>query len=127
MPFIKPAELPVKEPRPGWRGRFFHSDHMTFVYYDIESGSSVHPHHHPNEEVWHVVEGELTMRLDGVERTVRSGEAVVVPANVEHSTSAPGPCRVIVVDHPVRTHVGGIDLMADVSGFNRHGSGEDRS
>lgn len=115
MPFIRPDELPVREPRPGWRGRFFHSDHMTFVYYDIEPGSSVHPHHHPNEEVWHVVEGELTLTLDGVERTLRPGEAAVVPADVEHSARAPGHCRVIVVDYPLRTQVGGIEVMAGAS------------
>jgi len=25
MPFIHTSQLPVKEPRPGWRGGFFHS------------------------------------------------------------------------------------------------------
>src|SRR6266508_1170915 len=30
-------------------GGFFHSDHMTFAYYEIEAGSEVHLHHHPQE------------------------------------------------------------------------------
>ncbi|MBO0704500.1 MAG: cupin domain-containing protein [Candidatus Dormibacteraeota bacterium] len=116
MPFIAPEELPVKEPRRGWRGRFFHSQHMTFVYYDIEPGSSVHLHQHPNEEVWHIIEGELTVTLDGAERTLRAGEAVVVPADVKHSANAVGPCRAIVVDYPVRTEVGGIDVWSGAGG-----------
>src|SRR6266508_4474488 len=45
-------------------GGFFHSDHMTFAYYEIEAGSEVHLHHHPQEEVWHVVEGELELPGD---------------------------------------------------------------
>jgi len=55
MPFVNPADLPVLEPRPGWRGRFFHSAHMT------------------------------------------------------HGVRALDSCRVIVVDHPARTTVGGVD------------------
>jgi len=110
MPFIVPSELAVKEPRPGWRGRFFHSEHMTFSYYEAAPGADVHLHRHPQEEVWHVVEGELEMVLDGVARVLRAGEAAVVPPGVEHSARARGPCRAIVVDHPTRDSVGGVDI-----------------
>jgi quercetin dioxygenase-like cupin family protein len=65
MGFIDPARLPVREPRPGFAGRFFHSDHMTFAYYTIAAGSAVHRHEHPNDEVWHVLDGELEVTLDG--------------------------------------------------------------
>jgi unsaturated pyranuronate lyase len=110
MPFIDTGGLPVKEPKPGWKGRFFHSGHMTFAYYDIESGSEVHRHQHPQEEVWHVIEGELEIAIGDVSRTVRAGEAAVVPAEVEHSAQARGTCRAIVVDYPLRDTVGGIDI-----------------
>jgi mannose-6-phosphate isomerase-like protein (cupin superfamily) len=110
MPFVQPDQLPLREPRPGFRGRFFHSEHMTFAYYDLEQGAWVHPHHHDNEEVWHIVEGEVEMTVGGERRLVRGGEAAVVPAGVEHSTSAIQRCRVIVVDFPVRTEVAGIDI-----------------
>jgi len=108
MPFVETSELPVREPRPGWRGRFIHSDHMTFAYYDIEPGSDVHAHRHPQEEVWHVVEGALELVIDGTARTVRAGDAAVVPAEVEHSARAEVPSRVIVVDYPLRDSVGGV-------------------
>ena len=98
MPFIDPSELAAREPKPGWTGRFFHSEHMTFAYYDIVPGSAVHPHHHDEEEVWHVIEGELEMALDGTTRIVGAGEAVVVPSGVEHGAAAKSPCRVIIVD-----------------------------
>jgi quercetin dioxygenase-like cupin family protein len=109
MPFIEPDQLPVREPLPGWSGRFFHSEHMTFVYYEIVPGAGVHLHQHPNEEVWHVIEGQLDMVVGDTERTVRAGEAAVVPADVAHSASARGRCRAIVVDFPRRAQVGGID------------------
>jgi unsaturated pyranuronate lyase len=110
MPFVQPYQLPVREPRPGFRGRFFHSDHMTFAYYSIQQGGWVHIHHHENEEVWHILEGEVEMTVGGEQRLVRGGEAAVVPAGVEHSATAVQSSQVIVVDFPVRTEVGGIDI-----------------
>ena len=110
MGFIEPGTLPQLEPKQGWRGRFFHSDHMTFAYYSIQQGGWVHAHHHENEEVWHVLEGEVEMTVGGEQRLVRGGEAAVVPAGVEHSATATELCRVIVVDFPVRTEVAGVDI-----------------
>jgi len=108
VPFVDPTQLPVKEPRPGWKGRFFHSDHMTFAYYEIAPGSDVHPHRHPQEEVWHVIEGELEMVVDGAACALRPGEAMVVPAEVEHAARTGAGCRAIVVDYPIRESVGGV-------------------
>src|SRR4051812_12476087 len=98
MPFVDPNNLPAHEPRPGWTGRFFHSDHMTFAYYDIEPGADVHPHEHRNEEVWHVVAGALELNLGADARVVHAGEAAIVPAGERHSVRALEPTRAIVVD-----------------------------
>jgi quercetin dioxygenase-like cupin family protein len=116
MPFVDIAQLPILEPRPGWRGRFFHSAHMTFAYYEIAPGADIHEHQHPEEEVWHVVEGRLEVALDGAARTVGAGQAVVVPAGHRHSIHALDPSRVLVVDHPVRTSVGGLDTAHGAAG-----------
>jgi hypothetical protein len=88
VPFLTIADLPPREPRPGWVGRFFHSDHMTFASYEIAPGADVHPHSHPHEEVWNVLEGD-----------------------VSHSARAVARCRAIIVDHPVRESVGGVQTM----------------
>jgi quercetin dioxygenase-like cupin family protein len=110
MPFIDVGELPVKEPRPGWRGRFFHADNMTFAYYEIAAGSDVHLHHHPQEEVWHVIEGDLELVVDGTTRVIGAGQAAIVPTEVVHGARAVSACRAIVVDHPTRDSVGGVDI-----------------
>jgi quercetin dioxygenase-like cupin family protein len=109
VPFVEVDDLPVLEPRPGWRGQFFHSEHMTFAYYAIAPGADVHSHEHDEEEVWHVLDGELEVSLAGSTRVLRAGQALVVPAGETHAIRALGPCRAIVVDHPVRTSVGGLD------------------
>ena len=110
MGFIGPDEMRASEPLPGWKGRFWRSDSMSFAQYAIDAGASIHEHHHPNEEVWNVVDGELEMVVGDIRRVVRAGDAAVIPAGVEHSASASGYCRAIVVDYPVRERIEGADL-----------------
>ena len=111
MGFIDPSTLPQLEPKQGWRGRFFHSDHMTFAYYEIDAGATLHAHSHPNEEVWHIIEGELDLALGNETRSLRAGSAAVIPAGTTHAVVAVKKrCRAIVVDHPVRREVAGLKI-----------------
>ena len=87
MGFIDPSTLPHAEPKPGWHGRFFHSEHMTFSYYEIDVGATLHAHSHPNEEVWHIIEGEVDLTLGEETRRVRAGYAVVIPAGTTHAVA----------------------------------------
>ncbi len=108
MPFIDTNELEVREVRPGWRGRFFHSEHMTFGYWDVAAGSWIHEHSHPNEEVWHIVEGVFEITISGESRAADPGSVAVVPSDTAHSVKALTDGRAIVVDHPVRSEIGGV-------------------
>lgn len=110
MPFIDTSDLTIKEPLPGWKGRFFHSADMTFAYYAFPSGASIHEHSHPNDEVWNVIEGELEITIDGQTRVAGAGSAAVVPPNTPHSVKALSDGRAIVVDYPRRDSVGGVSL-----------------
>jgi unsaturated pyranuronate lyase len=102
MPFIDTRELPPWERLPGWLGRTFHSEHMTFAHWDFAAGSSIHEHHHPNEEVWYVIEGTLEMTVDGVTRRAGPGTAAVVPFDARHQVRAITDGRALVATHPVR-------------------------
>jgi quercetin dioxygenase-like cupin family protein len=106
MPFVDTNELEVRARLPGWNGRYFHSENMTFAYYEIDAGAALHTHSHPNEEVWNVVEGQLEVTIDAVVQVAGPGCAAVVPPDVAHSARALTDCRAIVVDHPVRNGVG---------------------
>jgi quercetin dioxygenase-like cupin family protein len=108
MAFITPSDLPSRELLPGWFARFFHSDHMTFSYTEVAAHASVHRHDHPEEEVWHIIEGDVEMTLGEATRVVHAGEAVVVPSDVEHSATAVTDFRAIVVDFPNRESVAGV-------------------
>lgn len=110
MGFIDPTVLSRVEPKPGWHGRFFHSEHMTFAYYEIDVGAALHAHSHPNEEVWHIIEGEVDVTLGEETRCVRAGYAVVIPGGTAHAVAVKKRCRAIVVDYPVRHEVGGVKI-----------------
>ena len=109
MPFIARTSMVEGSPLPGWSGRFFHSEHMTFAYWDIApDAADLHQHHHPQEEVWNVVDGEAVLVVAGEERRVGPGEAAVVPPNVPHAVRVVGSCRAIVVDYPTRLSLPGV-------------------
>jgi quercetin dioxygenase-like cupin family protein len=103
MPFIDPSEMQAGEPLPGWKGRFWRSGSMSFSRYDVESGCSIHEHHHPNEEVWVVIEGRFEITIGAETRTVGPGAAAVVPPDVPHSVRVLEGGRAFVANHPVRT------------------------
>ena len=58
MPFVDTSKVEPRSPLPGWSGRFVHSEHMTFVYWNVEEGAqALHEHEHIQEEVWNVIDG----------------------------------------------------------------------
>ncbi len=107
MPIVDTNALPTREPKPGWHGRFFGSQSMTFAYYAIDGGASLHEHSHANEEVWNVLSGELEITIAGDSFRVGAGAAAVVPPHTAHSVRALAPSTVIVVDEGLRGEVGG--------------------
>ena len=102
MPFIDTSKLPVIERKPGWRGRLFDSQNMTFAHYEFDAGSSIHAHSHPEEEVWHVIEGELEITIGGVTKRARAGFVGMVPPDITHEVRAITDGKAIVVDYPLR-------------------------
>jgi len=110
MPFVDTNALEAREALPGWKGRYFHSENMTFAYYEFTAGSSIHEHGHDTDEVWHVVDGELEITIDGTTQTAGPGHAGVVPPGARHSVTAKTDGRAIVVDHPRRDSVAGMKI-----------------
>jgi quercetin dioxygenase-like cupin family protein len=102
MAFIDTRELPIVERKPGWHGRYFNSPSMTFGHYVFDAGATIHSHHHPEEEVWQILEGELEITIGDTTQTAGPGYVGIVPPGTSHAVRAMTSGKAIVVDHPVR-------------------------
>jgi quercetin dioxygenase-like cupin family protein len=102
MKMTKIADLKEKEVVPGIRGRFFHSDNMTVVYWNIDAGAVMPDHAHPHEQVVNVLEGDFDLIVEGKTYETKPGAVAVVPPNVKHGGKAKTQVRILDVFYPVR-------------------------
>lgn len=102
MPYLITKELPVKEPIPGFKGRFVHSDNMTVVHWRISANSMAPKHAHPHEQVTLVVEGEFELTIAGEKKVLKPGVVALVPPSIEHMGIALTDCHLIDIFYPVR-------------------------
>jgi quercetin dioxygenase-like cupin family protein len=100
--FVDTKSIPAVSRKPGWYGRQFDSPSMSFVHYEFDAGATVHRHAHDQEEVWHILEGELDVSIGGDTRRAGPGMVAIVPANTEHEVKALTAGKAIVVDFPLR-------------------------
>lgn len=94
--------IPAREPFPGYRGRFVHSESMTLAFWDVEEGSVAPDHSHPHEQVMCLIDGEFEFTVGGRTELLRTGAVVVIPPDAPHGGRAVTPCRIIDAFHPVR-------------------------
>ena len=79
---------------------------MTVAHCEFTRGASIHEHHHPQEELYEVLEGQLELTVDGVTQVARPGMATIVPSNARHSVRALTDGMAIIVDSPARAEFG---------------------
>ena len=100
MDLIK--NITPKELAPGITGYYAHGDKSTFGYIELKKGSAVPLHHHLNEQITYILEGQLDMMIGGVACSLTDGMYHVIHANVPHSAIAVTDCKVIDAFSPVR-------------------------
>lgn len=102
MEILDTQTMDWREKRPGWNGVVFSSSNMTFAHWRFSKGAEIHRHDHQQEEVWHVIEGELDMVIDGVASRAGPGTVAIIPPNTAHSVVALTDGFAIVADYPLR-------------------------
>jgi mannose-6-phosphate isomerase-like protein (cupin superfamily) len=73
----------------------------------IPPGSATQPHYHAvTEEFYYVVEGAGAMRIDGDERPVAVGDAILIPPGAIHTLRNTGdaPLRILCCCAPAYSH-----------------------
>ena len=82
--------------------QFISTQAVTLARFHLKKGSKVPEHHHVNEQMSYVVEGALHFVMPDKEVTVRSGEVLLIPAELPHSAEAREDCYVIDIFTPHR-------------------------
>ena len=57
--------------------------------------------------MWHIVDGEVALTIDGEEQVLGTGCIAVVPPDTTHSVRPLGACRVVIADYPRRLNLPG--------------------
>lgn len=94
--------IPSKEIMPGYHGKLVHGKQLSWAFWTVEKGAIVPEHHHPHEQMMHVIEGEFEFTLNGHTKVYIPGDIVSIPSNVPHSGKALTPCRLMDVFSPAR-------------------------
>jgi quercetin dioxygenase-like cupin family protein len=87
--------IEAREIRPGFFGKMVHGEKSTLAFWEIKKGSILEQHHHPQEQITHILEGELEMMIGGQQFLFTPGTVHVIPSNIAHSARALTDCKVI--------------------------------
>ncbi|NOX86621.1 MAG: cupin domain-containing protein [Chlorobi bacterium] len=102
MPVIDLETTEIKEPVPGYRVRFVHSDNITLAFWDVKAGSVLPAHSHVHEQLSQITEGEFELTIAGNAFVLTPGKIAIIPPNIEHSGRAITDCKITDTFYPVR-------------------------
>ena len=83
--FHDPSAIKRNELVPGITLRTMWGEKLMMSLVEIAPGSALPTHSHPHEQAGLVLQGQFELTVGGESRTVKQGDAYVVPGGVEHS------------------------------------------
>lgn len=100
---IRYHDIPLVELAPGIKVHILSSDRMTAIFTIMPPNSRVPKHHHEQEQIMIIVDGECDQIIDDKLYRLKEGNVVRYASNQEHGTYVSGKgCRTIEVFTPVR-------------------------
>lgn len=101
--YLSRDEVEPVEKLPGvYRRTLVTTDGMMLVEFSLDQGAIVPLHHHFNQQVGYVIQGEIEFTIGGVTRNCRAGDSYAMPGDVEHKVQALTDCVVIDIFAPPR-------------------------
>lgn len=100
MPFYKWSEMEREKITPEYspaEGPTIRGEKFEVGLFFYPAGGTGKPHSHPNEQVRVILKGKTLFRVGDEERVLGPGDAVLIPANVEHWGRTIEDCEVINV------------------------------
>jgi quercetin dioxygenase-like cupin family protein len=103
-------ESPTIEICPGiTRRTVAHGNNMYQMMATLAAGSVMPPHSHPQEQIVHIVEGQMRLIVDGVPHELSTGDSFYLASNVPHGVETLSPTRVLDTFSPPRNDYLAID------------------
>ena len=94
---VRAAEVEPVEMVPGvWRRALSYGQRLMVVQVTLEEGAVVPVHSHPHEQITYIVEGRLSMEVEGQTHVLGSGDSLLLPGGVEHGATVTE--RTLVID-----------------------------
>jgi len=81
----------------GIRAREMTGDGVTFAVVELDGGSTVPEHRHPNEQLGMLISGSMTFRIGNETRELGPGDTWNIPGDVPHEVHA-GPDGAVVAE-----------------------------
>lgn len=95
--------LPPNELAPGSKTQLVSSDRVMVSFLSQEPNSYYAPHRHAAEQIMIVVDGEQDEIVEGKIYSLKKGDVMVLPSNIEHGGYIPAAgCKVIDIFCPPR-------------------------
>lgn len=94
---VSAAEVePVEMVSGVWRRTLSYGQRLMVVQTTLEEGAVVPVHSHPHEQITYIVEGRLTMEVEGQTHVLGPGHSLLLPGDVEHGATVIE--RTLVID-----------------------------
>jgi quercetin dioxygenase-like cupin family protein len=94
---VRVSDVEPLEMVPGlWRRTLSWGERLMVVQVTLKEGAVVPTHRHPHEQITYVIEGELSMEVEGRTYVLGAGDSLLFPGNVEHGATALK--RTLVID-----------------------------
>lgn len=78
----------------------------------LEAGSRMPAHSHPQEQIVHIIDGEMRLVVDGVPHELSTGDSFYLASNVPHGVEVILPTRVLDTFSPPRDDYLAVDETA---------------
>src|SRR5260370_696817 len=103
-------EDPTIEICPGiTRRTVAHGNTMYQMMATLAAGSIMPAHSHPQEQIVHILEGQMRLIVDGVSHELSTGDSFYLASNVPHGVETVLPTRVLDTFSPPRNDYLAID------------------
>lgn len=85
---VKVTEVEVVEMVPGvWRRTLSYGQRLMVVQTTLEEGAVVPVHSHPHEQITYVIEGRISMEVQGQTYMLGPGDSLLLPGDVQHGAT----------------------------------------